>query len=472
MYQTLYRNILLPVFDGAIKRRQTMKYWHEAEATQWHSRAELELRQWADLRRLLTHSQQASPYYRDLFAARGIDPATMESLDDFRNVPLLHRETIHQHRLKLRTTTPMKRIPKSTGGSSGEPLHFEISADSNDRRVAMTHRGYGWAHAAPGSRQLYIWGTPPSRLAAWKRWKMSLHHAFDHHLVLSCFEFTPEMMQRQLRRLNAWRPQVIVAYTNAAYEFARFIESEGLDVWKPQSIVVGAEKLHDFQRVVLERVFGAPVFETYGSREFMLIGAECEKHEGLHLSMENLLVEILDDDGQPTPDGEEGNVVITDLFNDALPFIRYVNGDRAIAGFTPCSCGRGLPLLRKVTGRQLDVLATPDGRKIPGEFFPHLLKDYRSIRRFQVIQDDLAEIVIRLVVSGGMTLTDEESLRRDLREGIGPVVRLKLEVVDDIPLTKAGKLKVVVNNLAAAGSHAQSATATPAPLPEGAVGCR
>src|SRR4029077_12302961 len=165
-------------------------------------------------------------------------------------------------------------------------------------------------------------------------------------------------------------------YTNPLYEFARYIQREGLSTVSPRSIIVGAEKLYPFQRSLIEEVFRAPVFETYGSREFMLIGAECDRHAGLHLSMENLLVEILDDDGSPTPAGQEGNVVITDLFNYGMPFVRYVNGDRAVAGFDLCPCGRGLPLLKKVVGRQLDVLETLDGRKVPGEFFPHLLKEF------------------------------------------------------------------------------------------------
>src|SRR2546423_8189267 len=95
----------------------------------------------------------------------------------------------------------------------------------------------------------------------------------------------------------------------------------------PKSILVGAEKLHPFQRELIERVFGAPVFETYGSREFMLIGAECDRHDGLHLTAEQLLVEVLEDDGSPTPQGEEGNVVVTDLYNYGMPFIRYATGD-------------------------------------------------------------------------------------------------------------------------------------------------
>lgn len=178
----------------------------------------------------------------------------------------------------------------------------------------------------------------------------------------------------------------------------------------------------------------------------MLIGAECEKHSGLHLSLENLHVEILDDNGLPTPKGQEGNVVVTDLFNYGMPFIRYVNGDRAVAGFEMCSCGRGLPLLKQVVGRQLDTLETPDGRKIPGEFFPHLIKDFPAIRRFQVIQEAIESITLKLVVEGGnLTLVDRENLMQQIRKCTGTAVNVRLQFVDEIPLTKAGKLKVVVH---------------------------
>ena len=228
---------------------------------------------------------------------------------------------------------------------------------------------------------------------------------------------------------------------------AGLLPDEALVPVSPRSIIVGAEKLHEFQRALIEEVFRAPVFETYGSREFMLIGAECDKHAGLHLSMENLLVEVLDDDGTLTPAGQEGNVVITDLFNFGMPFVRYVNGDRAVAGFETCSCGRGLPLLRKVVGRQLDTLETPDGRKIPGEFFPHLLKEFPAIRRFQVVQEKIEQITLKLVVEGGLTLAERDQLLSEVRRCTGTVVDIQLQLVNDIPLTKAGKLKVVVNSV-------------------------
>ncbi|MBS0207216.1 MAG: phenylacetate--CoA ligase family protein [Planctomycetes bacterium] len=445
MYGRLYRHLLLPLFDGVVKGRRTMSHWHDAEQSQWWTREQLEEFQFKALRSVVAHAQATCPYYSDEWNGRGLDASRLQSPGDFTAWPLLNRDTIRRQRLKMRTTAPVKRMSKATGGSSGEPLQFDLDSGSNDRRTAMTYRGYGWAGAAPGTKQLYIWGTAVGNVPGWKRLKMELHHRFDRHLILSCFEFTPQMMRQHFDRMNRYGAEVIVAYTNPLYEFARFLKQEGLTPVKPRSIVVGAEKLHDFQRELIEDVFGARIFETYGSREFMLIGAECEHHSGLHLSMENLLVEILNDDGSPTPHGQEGNVVITDLFNYGMPFIRYVNGDRAVAGFDLCPCGRGLPLLKKVVGRQLDTLDTPDGRKIPGEFFPHLIKEFPAVRRFQVVQETREVITLKLVVDGGLTLAEREQMLSEVRKCTGTLVDVRLQMVDDIPLTNAGKLKVVVH---------------------------
>src|SRR5207245_1302977 len=166
----------------------------------------------------------------------------------------------------------------------------------------------------------------------------------------------------------------------------------------------------------------------YGSREFMLIGSECECHEGLHLTAENLLVEVLDDDGRPTPENKEGNVVITDLYNYGMPFIRYANGDRAVAGWGTCSCGRGLPLLRKVVGRRLDMLQTPDGRLVPGEFFPHLLKDYPAVRRFQVMQTQPDRIQLRVVLKESWDEASRRAVEGVVGAVLGPAVRFDVLV--------------------------------------------
>ncbi len=444
MYGSLYRNLLLPLFDGPLKGRRTLHYWRALEESQWWTPSELASFQLTALKNLLKHAAESCPYYGETWKSLEIGPGDIQSLDDLRKFPLITRDVIRAQRLRMRSRLPMKLLSKGTGGSSGEPLQFDLCLDSNDRRTAQMYRGYGWAGGAPGSKQLLVWGSHVGNVPSWKRWKSDLHHLVDRQRVLSCFEFTPAKMDRHWQALRRYRPEVIVAYTNPLYEFARYLQTRNYQPHVSRSIIVGAEKLHDFQRELIESVFQVPVFETYGSREFMLIGAECEHHRRLHLSQENLIVEILDDDGQPTPAGEAGNVVVTDLFNYGMPFIRYVNGDRAIASSELCPCGRGLPLLKSITGRRLDVLDTPDGRQIPGEFFPHLIKEFPCVLRFQVVQESSHKITLNLVAEGGFTLSDRQQLLREIRKVAGREVEIEIHYVADIPLTRAGKHNVVL----------------------------
>lgn len=446
--QLLHRHLLLPAFESGLKRRKTLRYWKELEQTQWLSPAELQALQLEGLRRLLRHASARCAYYKQTWEQQGRHAEELKTLDDFHRWPVIDRDTVRRNRASMRAacSPPLRLISKSTGGSSGVPLQFDLDVDSHDRRTAAWHRGYGWAGAGPGTKQLYLWGVPLGDSPRWKRYKDALYNRLHRRTLLNCFEFSDERVTEFLARLNRCRPEAIVAYTGALYGFARALQERGLVPFSPQSIVVGAEKLHPFQRNLIESVFAAPVFETYGSREFMLIGAECDRHAGLHLTSEHLLVEILDDNGQPTPAGEDGNVVITDLYNYGMPFVRYATGDRALAGWGACPCGRGLPLLRKVLGRRIDVLRTPDGRRIPGEFFPHLIKDFAAVRRFQVVQQELDCIELRLVapeLDGEGYLT----LKRIIHNTLGPSVRLQMLRVEEIPLTPVGKLQVVVSRL-------------------------
>lgn len=466
MYGTFYRHLLLPLFDRVIKGRDTLALWAAAEKSQWWTREQHEATQLVAVQNLLRHAWESCPYYRGEWQQLGLDPRHVHSLADLQQWPLIRRETIRAHRAAMRSTRPLRLMSKATGGSSGEPLQFDLDTGSNDRRVAMTFRGYHWAKGEPGTKQLYIWGGPLSFVPSLKRWKQSLHARIENRKIINCFEFSEKQMRRHFKTYQRYRPQVIVAYTNQVYEFARFVEEHQLVPTPPQSIIVGAEKLYDFQRTLIERVFQTKVFETYGSREFMLIGSECDRHEGLHLSMENLLVEILDDDGHPTPAGEEGNIVITDLFNYGMPFIRYVNGDRALAGSPMCSCGRGLPLLKQVTGRRMDTLHIPGGRMVPGAFFPHLMKEFPDVRRFQVVQQ-IPEIITLKLVAPQLREPEQRRLLDAVHACTGLEVKVDLQFVNEIPLTQAGKQKIVISHVTTSVPDAPSVQGTRADSPGG-----
>lgn len=446
MVRFLNRHVLLPAYETGLRRRKTLRYWKELDRTQWLPRADLERMQFEALRRLVAHAYEHCAYYRQSWSQLGLGPDKLRSPEDFRRWPLIGRGTVAENRTRLRADLAgMKLISKSTGGSSGTPLHFDLNDDSAQRREAAWHRGYSWGGAEPGRKALYLWSISLTKRPRWADWKDRLYQRLYRRTWLNTFGLSEERASEYLAVLNRCRPDAIVAYTHSLYAFARMLDERNLRPFSPKGIVVGAEKLYSFQRQLIEKVFGAPVFETYGSREFMLIGGECDRHAGLHLTTENLLVEVLDEDGRPTPAGEEGNVVVTDLYNFGMPFVRYVNGDRAIAGWGTCACGRGLRLLKQVVGRRSDMIHTPDGRHISGVFFPHLMKDFPAVRRFLVVQDEPDHLEIQLVLKPAWTAADRALLERSIRDGVGPEMRLDLRQVDDIALTGGGKQRVVVN---------------------------
>ena len=441
----VHRHLLLPAFETLFKRRGTFRYWAELERSQWLSREAVANQQIEALRRLIEHVFKNCPYYRGSWNTLGLHPRLLNAPSDIARWPVIDRETVCTNRPEMRSRLQGTRlISKSTGGSSGAPLQFDLDLDSNDRRMAAWHRGYAWASACPGTKQLYLWGVPLGERPLGARLKDNLYHRLYRRRVVNSLDGQADLVTRFSNELEKYRPDVIVAYTNPLYEVAGQLENTDQRVHQPAAIVVGAEKVHDFQRERIERVFHAPVFETYGSREFMLIGAECDRHCGLHLTAEHLLVEVLDDDGRPTPDGQEGNIVITDLYNYGMPFIRYANGDRAIAGFETCECGRGLPLLKKVVGRQLDMLQASGGRVLPGEFFPHLVKDFPAITRFQVIQE-VPNRVRFTMVAPHLHAEDRTKVCGLVRTALGPGVAVEFEQLEHIPQTPAGKLQVVIN---------------------------
>ncbi len=445
MLEFLHRRILLPAYETGLKQRRVFRYLKELEESQWYGEKEIERRQIESLRTLLTHAATTCPYYRDLWKSRGFDAGSLESADDFRRWPLMDRETIRENRVNMRSTAPgIKLLSKSTGGSTGVPLHFDYDTDSLDRRFAAWHRGYGWAGAAPGTKQFYFWGVPLGNRSTRQRLKDGLYNRLYRRRLVSSFGFREETARTLIGEYNRYRPEILVAYTNPLYYLARALEEQKIRPYAPKSIVVGAEKLHDFQRRCIERVFQAPVFETYGTREFMLLGAECDNHQGLHLTAENCYLEIVDDDGQPTPDGEEGNVAVTDLTNYGMPFIRYLNGDRAAAGFSRCKCGRGLPLVSQITGRRLDVIRTLDGRLVPGEFFPHLLKDFPAVRRFQVVQTDSDRVEVRVVLESSWSSEEHAKLSQEIDRALGPTMHWELVPVERVETTAMGKHRVVI----------------------------
>jgi phenylacetate-CoA ligase len=253
-------------------------------------------------------------------------------------------------------------------------------------------------------------------------------------------------MRQFATALLRYRPAVLQAYSNTLGLFARFVEDEGIVGIRPRGIVCSAEVLTDENRALIERVFRCRVFNRYGCREFAVIGSECNQHNGLHVNDENLLVEVLVG-GIPRED-EEGEIVVTDLRNLAMPMIRYRIGDMGVMTRTRCSCGRGLRLMKLVGGRTTDFLTSTAGRKVSGIVIAtYVITNLGGIRQIQFVQEEPRRVVARLVKGLDFGSATIPELVRRVREYLGGDMQVDVEYVDSVPLTPSGKYRFSISKL-------------------------
>jgi phenylacetate-CoA ligase len=396
-YGTAYQKLLLPLWERGVRGRSTLEHLQHLELSQWLSREEVERAATQDLIRLLSYAGANVPYYRELFRAQRFDPRAIESRADLAELPLLTREIVQERYDDLVDPAHRgKNIKKGTSGSTGKPLKFEYSAESECWRQAVKLRGYGWAGYRPGRKTFFYWaavsGGPPSA-------KIRIDRALKRETFIDSMKQDLPARQSALDVLRRTRPEIIVCYTQACAQFARWITDNGLRDWDDIPVICAAEAVLPADRAALSNAFGPDIFETYGSRETMLMAAECESHQGMHLSEENLVLEVVRN-GRPVAAGESGDVVVTDLHNYGMPMIRYVNGDLAVRGPEQrCACGRGLGRLERVDGRRADTMYDNDGNAVPGIVFHVLFSDARReiVRQFQAVQSVDGAVVLKVV---------------------------------------------------------------------------
>jgi phenylacetate-CoA ligase len=447
IYGPLLRHFLFPAWETRLRRRPTLARLDYLEKTQWRSLDELEAQRTADLRRLIAHAYQNVPFYRARFDAAGIGPGDVREAADLRELPLFTRDQARDS-VGERTSTaaPLPRIRKTTGGTTGQPLLFGYDYDSEWWRQAVKLRGYRWGGYRIGDRTLHYWGAPTRPLPPpSKRAKIFVDRFIKRELYTNCTLRSPKDLDHVVRLIRRHQPHVILCYTQAGGDLARHIVERGLRDWGTIPVLCCAERLFKHDRDALEAAFGPAVFETYGCREVMLIGSECEAHDGLHLSHENLVVEVVKPDGSWAAPGEIGEVVITDLHNFGMPFIRYANGDLAVAGKRErCACGRTLPRLASVDGRSAETLRDGNGGRVSGLVFNLIFSVLaQTVRQFQAVQHTDGSITLRLVPTSALDATAREHIRKNCEKYLQGVT-VKTEIVGDIPPGVNGKRQVVV----------------------------
>ncbi len=447
LYESLFRKVLYPAYESGLRRRDTLRHLREYERDQWRSADELQALQWRKLQALIAHCWTQVPFYREFWGRAGVsDAADIRSREDYAKLPPLTKPEIRAHADAMIAPAHRGQLYfKTTGGSTGEPLRFGYTRESYERRVAVMFRGYAWSGAHLGQRTAYLWGAPVAAPAGVALFKDRLYHAAFNRRMLNAFDMDERRMAEYADALDRFRPETIVSYVGPLVELAQWIERNGRTPHRPQRILGAAEALHPHQRALLQRVFGAPAYDTYGCREFMLIAAECEARDGLHMNIDHLHVEFAAGSQATAP----SDLIVTDLHNYGMPLMRYVNGDLGTPGHAHCSCGRGLPKLAKVDGRRLDALRLRDGRLLPGEYIVYVFLPVTGVKQYQVVQKTLDTLLVRLVPDAGYDPSVHTLIRDGIRKLAGDGVAIDFETVDAIALTASGKRRVTLCELPA-----------------------
>lgn len=450
LYGPLLENALFPAFEAA-RGRPTHPLLRYLQGTERWSHAMLRDLQAGFLRRLMRHAYRHTAYYRALIDERGLRPDDFDSVDALSALPLLDRDTVRtSFDARTAAAPPRPVIQKTTSGTTGQPVVVKYNAESRHWRDATRWRGYGWAGYRIGMRAMHYWGAGPPADSWLKRHKVALDRALKRDRFVDCTPRGEAALMAAVRELQRFQPQVLVAYAAGAAALARFVNEQRLRAWQPIPVLVGAERLWPQDREAIEQAFG-PAFETFGCREVMLVASECEAHAGMHTSMETMIVEVLvrEPDGRvrEAKPGETGEIAITDLHNLACPMVRYLTGDLAVVrDEAPCRCGRGLARIGPIEGRVTETLRDGHGNPVGGLVFNILFGVMTHVaRKFQVIQRVDGSVVMKVVPNGGDRLPDAA---RDKIQGFAakylPATPFAIEYVDDIPLTEAGKRKVVI----------------------------
>lgn len=440
LYATAYESLLYPAWQRLVRGRPVGAHLQLLAATQWLAPEQRDRLQLEWLRALLGHAGSHVKYWRELFGKLRFDPRCVRSASDLSALPVLTREIIGERYDDL--VDPAHRghnIRKGTSGTSGVPLKFEYCNESEAWRQAVRLRGYGWAGYRMGLPTMHYWGAGSDLPVGFAGRKIRLDRALKREVYVDAIEQDEASLRAAAAIISRMKPHFIVAYTQALAGFARWAIDRGARDWPDARVLCAAEALLPHDREVISRAFGAAVFETYGSRETMLVAAECESHDGMHLSEENLVVEIARD-GLPVPAGEAGDVLVTDLHNYGMPFIRYANGDLAtMSTAAGCACGRGLRKLARVEGRTNDTMRDANGDPVPGMVVISLLASEAGlVREFQSIQKADGRVELRIVRGRDW---DEARFDRTVKrlQAYFKGLPFRVSYCDAIPASKSGK---------------------------------
>jgi len=424
-----------------------LPYWRELEKTQYLSQTELLSRQWERMNTIIRFSYDNNMFYRKRFDRAGLHPDSIQTSADLAKIPILTKNEIQNNADEMISRGFKKDdlFQYKTGGSTGKSLVIYMTEDCSEMRNACARRHDRWSGWEVGEHIGAVWGNPaiPQNLREkMKSWLVA------PCIYLDTMSVSDEAVLDFALRWRKAKPSLLYGHAHSLYVLALYARELGIDTIRPRGIISTSMMLMPHERKVIEEVFGVKVFDRYGCEEVSLIASECEAHNGMHLNIEHLHIEFIRDDGKHADPGEPGKIVVTDLMNQAMPFIRYRVEDVGVPMSGMCPCGRGLPLMKEVVGRTADFLVKKDGTRVAGvSLIENTLTRLPGIGQMQIVQESLDRIVINIVRGSGYEDSAGQALEKYFHDLFGHDVKVDLVQTNEIKPEPSGKYRFSICKL-------------------------
>ena len=420
-------------------------YVARLEVTEWLPLEQIEQAQRQQLGILAEHCAQHSSAFAQRFKAAGLTAADLVQPGGLARLPPLTRRGLQNHAGLFCASVPEAHQPTGmtqTSGSTGEPTRVMRTGLNKLGHMAMTVRDHRWqrrdARGRLAAMSAHKYEAKP--LADWGE-PLALLYNTGPALSLPATMDVAELH----RHIAEFAPQVLVTYPSVLNAMLDSIERGGAKFASLAHVRCMSEMVHPDLRERTQAVLGLTIEDAYTSEEFGFLALQCPDGAGYHAMAETHIVEVVDDTGTPCAPGEWGRVLVTDLHNFATPLIRYAIGDYAVAG-VPCGCGRGLPRLERIMGRERNLVELPDGSRhwpLTGYSKYHGIA---PIRHYQLIQRDLETVEMRLVVAEPLSPEQEDKLKAHVQTAVGHPFPIRLVYfADALPVDPSGKREEFVS---------------------------